>query len=149
MASLTETVSSILPDLKPYEDLYKHFHSHPELSFQEHETAARIHEHLKSLGINGERELHQGVGGTGVVAVVKNGPGQIVLLRADIDALPVEEKTGLEYKSTKRVTNRDGEEKPAMHVISYPNPFYIKSCPDVAMRSIANLLAETNVLTQV
>lgn len=77
------------------EDFYRDLHAHPELSHQEHRTAGRVAERLRGLGC----EVHEGVGGTGVVAVLDNGPGPRVLLRADMDALPVQEATGLPYAS--------------------------------------------------
>ncbi|MCR8670949.1 amidohydrolase [Agrococcus sp. HG114] len=74
--------------------LYEHFHRHPELSLQEHATAERIEQELTELGLAPRR-----VGGTGVVAVLENGTGPTVLARADTDALPVTEATGLPYAS--------------------------------------------------
>lgn len=76
-------------------DLYRHFHQHPELSLQEHRTAERIEAELGGLGLESLR-----IGGTGVVTVLENGPGPTVLARADIDALPVTEDTGLDYASS-------------------------------------------------
>lgn len=114
MASrISEIVASHRPDLSPYQDLYKHFHAHPELSFQETETAAKIHSELSKLG---SFELFPGIGRTGLAAVFSNGPGKIVLLRADIDALPVPEKTGLAYASGKKMLDLEGVEKSVMHV---------------------------------
>jgi hippurate hydrolase len=78
------------------EDVYRDLHSHPELSFQEHRTAAVVADRLAMAGF----ELTTGVGGTGVVGVLRNGEGPTVLLRADMDALPVKEDTGLPYAST-------------------------------------------------
>lgn len=75
-------------------ELYKHFHRHPELSLEETATAQRIEEELKTLGAEPQR-----IGETGVVAVIENGDGPVVLARADIDALPVTEATGLDYAS--------------------------------------------------
>lgn len=75
-------------------ELYQHFHRHPELSLQEHQTAERIERELSELGLEPLR-----IGGTGVVAVLENGEGATVLARADIDALPVAEDTGLDYAS--------------------------------------------------
>ena len=75
-------------------ELYQHFHRHPELSLQEHQTAERIERELSELGLESLR-----IGGTGVVAVLENGEGATVLARADIDALPVAEDTGLDYAS--------------------------------------------------
>jgi amidohydrolase len=94
----------------------KHFHAHPELSYQEKETAARIISHLETLNAY---EIHAGIGGHGIAAVLKNGSGKTILLRADIDGLPVEEKTGVEYASKKRMKDLDGAEKPTMHACGH------------------------------
>lgn len=75
--------------------LYKHLHQNPELSFEEKATAARVASEVKKLGF----EVTTGVGRTGVVAVMKNGPGPVVMIRTDMDALPVQEDTGLPYAS--------------------------------------------------
>src|ERR1041384_7907135 len=74
-------------------ELYKHLHANPELSFHEEKTAARIAEELKRAGC----EVATGVGGFGVVGVMKNGAGPTVLVRTELDALPVPEQTGLPY----------------------------------------------------
>lgn len=106
------------PDLTKYEALYKHFHSHPELSLQERETASTIASHLESLKAG--YELSTSIGGYGLVGVLKNGLGPTVLLRADMDALPVLELTGLPYAS--KVTMKDeadGVEKPVMHACGH------------------------------
>ena len=114
--SLSSLLASI-PDLSPYEALYRHFHSHPELSLQEHETAATIAAHLRDLKAY---EVHTNIGGTGLVGVLKNGPGKTVLLRADMDALPVDEQTGLEYASKVTVKDEsDGLTKPVMHACGH------------------------------
>lgn len=86
-------------------ELYRHFHAHPELSFFETETAARFAKELKALGI----EVTEEVGKTGVVGVLKNGEGKTVMLRTDLDALPVTEKTGLAYASQVKVKSEAGE----------------------------------------
>ena len=78
------------------EDLYRDLHSHPELSHQEHRTAGKAADRLTTAGF----EVISGVGGTGVVGVLRNGDGPSVLLRADMDALPLTEDTGLAYTST-------------------------------------------------
>lgn len=83
--------------MTPLAELYRHLHAHPELSFSEHETAALIAKRVRELGY----EVTEGVGRTGVVALLRNGPGPTVLLRADMDALPVTEETGLPYASTR------------------------------------------------
>lgn len=86
-------------------DVYRDFHQHPELSFQENRTAGMAASKLKELGF----EVQEGIGRTGVVGVLKNGDGKTVLARADMDALPVKENTGLPYAST--VTAIDAEDK--------------------------------------
>jgi amidohydrolase len=86
-------------------ELYRHFHTHPELSFQEKETAARVAQELKAVGA----EVTERVGGTGVVGILKNGEGKTVLLRTDLDALPVTEQTGLAYASQVKVKSDAGE----------------------------------------
>jgi metal-dependent amidase/aminoacylase/carboxypeptidase family protein len=89
MASkITEIFSKFRPDLAPYEELYRHFHANPELSYQEEKTAEKISEWLQKF----EFKRHEKIGGHGLVAVLENGPGKTVLLRADMDALPVEKK---------------------------------------------------------
>ncbi|MBD0709473.1 MULTISPECIES: amidohydrolase [unclassified Streptomyces] len=101
-----------LPELRA---LYEDLHAHPELSFQEFRTAGVVAERLRAQGW----EVTEGVGRTGVVGVLANGPGPVVLLRADMDALPVEEKTGLPYASTARGTDRDGNDVPVMHACGH------------------------------
>src|SRR5690242_11344578 len=79
--------------------LYRHFHQHPELSLDEKEAAARLAKELEAAGA----KVTTGVGGHGVVAVVENGPGPTLLVRTDLDALPVTERTDLIYASKVRV----------------------------------------------
>lgn len=86
-------------------ELYRHFHTHPELSFQEMETASRVAKELKAAGA----EVTEKVGGTGVVGILKNGAGRTILLRTDLDALPVTEQTGLAYASKVKVKSDAGE----------------------------------------
>ncbi|KAF3040245.1 hypothetical protein E8E12_002367 [Didymella heteroderae] len=116
MPSISEIVEAHKPDLNAYEELYKWFHTHPELSFCEKETAAAIVKHLESFN---DFEIHPHIGGHGLAAVLKNGDGKTLLLRADIDALPVEEQTGLAYASTKRMSDIVGIEKPVMHACGH------------------------------
>jgi amidohydrolase len=85
--------------------LYRHFHAHPELSFQEHETAARVAKELRAAGI----DVTEGVAKTGVVGILKNGAGPTVLVRTDLDALPVTEQTGLAYASQVKAKTDSGE----------------------------------------
>jgi amidohydrolase len=97
------------------EDFYRDLHQHPELSHQERRTAAKVSERLGRIGY----QVHQGVGGTGVVAVLGNGQGPTVLLRADMDALPVREETGLAYASTVTATDASGHEVPVAHACGH------------------------------
>ncbi|RHZ45152.1 putative zinc metallopeptidase [Aspergillus thermomutatus] len=103
------------PDLHPFEETYRHMHRSPELSGQEEQTAATAASHLQSLGFG----VHDHIGGYGVAGVLRNGPGPTVLLRADMDALPVEEKTGLPYASTKTTKDGDGRTVPVMHACGH------------------------------
>lgn len=98
------------------DDLYIHFHRNPELSFVEHRTHDRIAEELTGLG---SVEVIPGIGETGLVGVLRNGAGPTVLMRADIDALPVQERTGLDYASAARGTSVDGETSPVMHACGH------------------------------
>ena len=118
MPSITDLISKHRPNLSSYEDLYKHFHSHPELSNQEKETAATIAEHLRSK-VSSDFDIRTNIGGHGIAALLFNGDGPTILLRADFDALPVEERTGLEYASKKRMVDADGIEKPVMHACGH------------------------------
>jgi amidohydrolase len=97
------------------EALYKDIHSHPELSMQEKRTAGLAADRLKAASL----EVTDGVGGTGVVGLLKNGDGPTVMLRADMDALPVKEATGLPYASTVTATDPDGNETPVMHACGH------------------------------
>ena len=96
-------------------DLFNHFHRNPELSMMEKETAARLATELRAAGF----DVTEGVGGTGIVAVMQNGPGPLVMMRADMDGLPVEEKTGLSYASTAKRIDWDGNEVYAMHACGH------------------------------
>jgi len=95
--------------------LYKHFHAHPELSGQEVRTAARVAEELAAAGC----EVTTGVGGHGVVGLLQNGTGPVLMLRADMDALPIREQTGLPYASRETVTGPDGLTIPVMHACGH------------------------------
>ena len=97
------------------EPLFRHFHANPELSHREVQTAARLATELRALGF----QVTEGVGGTGVVAVMRNGDGPTVLLRADMDGLPVKEATGLPYASTATQEDLDGIVKPVMHACGH------------------------------
>ncbi len=101
-------LGALLPAL---EETYKDIHAHPELSMQETRTAEIAERHLKALGF----DVTSGVGKTGVVGVLRNGDGPIVMLRADMDALPIQEATGLAYASKAVGTGPDGAEVPVAH----------------------------------
>ena len=118
-------------NLQDIVDLYRHFHAHPELSFQEEQTAARLAQELRTLGA----EVATGIGGHGVAAFIRNGEGPTVMLRSDLDALPVTEKTGLVYSSQVRVKNEKGVEVGVMHACGH----------DV---HIANLIAVARYLSE-
>ena len=92
-------------------DIYRDLHEHPELSYEEVRTAGIVAGQLTDLGFT----VRTGVGGTGVVGVLENGDGPTVVLRADMDALPVAEDTGLPYASTATVVSEDGARVPVMH----------------------------------
>jgi hippurate hydrolase len=95
--------------------LYKHLHSNPELSFHEENTANRVAEELRKTGA----EVTTGVGRLGVVAVLRNGQGPTALVRADLDALPVQEQTGLPYASTQSAVDDDGKTVRVMHACGH------------------------------
>jgi len=95
--------------------VYRDLHAHPELSFQETRTAGIAAESLQALGF----EVATEVGRTGVVGLLKRGEGPTVLVRADMDALPVEERTGLDYASTARGTDPDGNDVGVMHACGH------------------------------
>ncbi len=103
------------PDLDELAALYRDLHLHPELAFAEHRTAGIVAERLRGLGY----QVTTGVGGTGVVGVLANGDGPVVLLRADMDGLPVLEQTGLPYASTARAKDSDGTDVPVMHACGH------------------------------
>ena len=95
--------------------LFVHFHRNPELSFREHQTASKIADELRAVGV----EVTEGVGQTGVVGMIENGPGPLVLVRGDIDGLPVKEDSGLDYASQATQEDIDGIVKPVMHACGH------------------------------
>jgi len=101
--------------LEELEALYRDIHAHPELSMQEHRTGRAAAARLEQAGFDVTPE----VGGTGVVGLLANGEGPTVMLRADMDALPVEEATGLPYASTARAIGPSGDEVPVMHACGH------------------------------
>jgi hippurate hydrolase len=97
------------------ESLYKQLHTHPELSLQEVQTSARLVQELREIGF----EVTANVGGQGVVGVLKNGAGPTVLVRTDMDALPVVEQTGLPYASKVRARDKNGNDVGVMHACGH------------------------------
>ena len=95
--------------------LFKHFHANPELSFVETKTAARIARELRDAGF----DVTEGVGKTGLVAILNNGEGRLVMMRADMDGLPVKELTDLPYASHVTQANSEGQEFPVMHACGH------------------------------
>lgn len=95
--------------------LFQYFHANPELSMQEFKTSDRLAAELKAEGY----EVTRGIGGTGLVGRMRNGDGPVVMIRADMDGLPVQEKTGLEYASTARQVNLSGVDMPVMHACGH------------------------------
>src|ERR1043165_2411124 len=102
-ATLSDAIRADMPQLMT---LYRDLHANPELSMQEVRTPAKLAPEMRKLGF----EVTEHVGKTGVVAVMKNGPGPVLLIRADMDALPVKERTGLPFASKIRATTLDGGE---------------------------------------
>jgi hippurate hydrolase len=112
LAAMQERFKTEWPSL---DKLYRHLHAHPELSYQEEQTAARMATELKQLGF----DVTTGVGGHGVVGVLKNGTGPTVLVRTDMDALPVTERTELPYASKVRTRDKEGKEVGVMHACGH------------------------------
>jgi amidohydrolase len=113
---LSDILKASSLDLTPYEDLYKYFHANPELSLQEKSTSEKVTAHLDALNAY---EIHTHIGGYGLAGVLRNGSGKTILLRADMDALPVKELTGLPYASSVTMRDADGNEKPVMHACGH------------------------------
>ena len=111
--SLAQEVESIYQS--KLKDLFLYFHQNPELSTMEHQTSARLADELASLGFT----VHRGVGGTGIVALMENGEGPLVMFRADMDGLPVEERSGLSYASQAKQVDPNGDEVFVMHACGH------------------------------
>lgn len=115
----------------PYlETLFREFHAHPELAMQEQWTSDRLAAELEQLGY----ALTRNIGKTGLVAKLENGPGPVLMIRADMDGLPVEEKTGLPFASTRRQVNLEGVEMPVMHACGHD--MHVTSLIGVARRMV-------------
>ena len=111
-ADLRQAITRDMPELMT---LYRDLHAHPELSMQETRSAGLLAAEARRLGFT----VTERVGGTGVVAVLENGPGPVLLLRADMDALPLEEQTGLPFASRVRGTTREGLATAIMHACGH------------------------------
>ena len=107
--------SDLAADMPGLMELYRDLHANPELSFQEVETAKKLAKRMRDLGF----EVTEGVGRTGVVAVMENGAGPTVMLRADMDGLPVVEQTGLPFASTRTATPASGVTTGVMHACGH------------------------------
>src|SRR5262245_46786575 len=113
--NLARVKKALAAEYESLEKLYKHFHANPELSLEEVKTAARLARELRGAGFT----VTEKVGGTGVVAVFKNGKGPTVLVRTDMDALPIPEKTGLPYASKVTARDKTGREVGVMHACGH------------------------------
>ncbi|KAK2024157.1 amidohydrolase [Colletotrichum zoysiae] len=114
--SLRDLLGATPINVAKYEALYKHFHAHPELSNLEVQTAKTVAEQLSQLQAF---KITAGIGGHGLVGLMENGPGPTVLLRADMDALPIQEATGLPYASTVTMADLEGIIRPVMHACGH------------------------------
>jgi len=115
-AALRETVAGKIAASYPsLETLYKDLHAHPELSLMEERTAGIVARELRAAGY----DVTENIGGHGAVAMLQNGAGPVLLVRADIDALPLQEETGLPYASKVRVTDLSGREVSTMHACGH------------------------------
>lgn len=115
-SSLTDLLHAASINIEEYEALYKHFHAHPELSNLEAQTAKTIAGHLRRLQAF---QITTDIGGHGLVGVLRNGPGKTIMLRADMDGLPVLEATGLPYASTVTMPDVEGVMRPVMHACGH------------------------------
>lgn len=116
IAQPSDQISNYLDEIYPgLETMYLDLHQTPELSLQEENTARKMADNLKDLGF----EVQEEMGAHNLAAVYKNGPGPVVLIRTDMDALPVTEKTGLKYASTATGTNTAGDKVGVMHACGH------------------------------
>ena len=126
-----DSLGEAIADDYPYlESLFKHLHANPELSMQEFKTSDRLAKELQQLGFKVAREI----GKTGLAATLHNGDGPMLLIRADMDGLPVQEKTGLDYASTQRQVNLEGKDMPVMHACGHD--MHVTSLVGVARRMV-------------
>ncbi|MFM6830176.1 MAG: amidohydrolase [Novosphingobium sp.] len=137
---LRDTIARDLPGLM---EIYRDFHANPELSFQEVRSAAKLAAEAHKAGF----EVTERVGKTGVVAVMRNGPGPVVLIRADMDALPVVEQTGLPYASKVRGTSTAGVESGVMHACGHDT--HMTAWIEIARLMAANRKAWSGTLVMI
>ncbi|MBI1732303.1 MAG: amidohydrolase [Gammaproteobacteria bacterium] len=126
-STLAEAIAGDYPYL---ESLFKHLHAYPELSMQEFKTSDRLAAELQQLGFT----VTRGIGNTGLVATLRNGDGPALLIRADMDGLPVQEKTRLDYASSARQVNLEGVEMPVMHACGHD--MHVTTLVGVARRMV-------------
>jgi len=113
--SVEEIDDQIARNLEEHEGLYKHFHQYPELSFMEFKTSEKLSDELEKLGF----DVTRNVGGNGFVGLLQNGQGPVIMIRTDLDALPLEEKTGLPFASKVIMPDADGKEMPVMQACGH------------------------------
>ena len=114
-AAVNNIVAGVEREYPSLERLYHHLHSHPELSLQEEKTSARIAQELRAAGF----DVTENVGGYGVVGIMRNGEGPTVMVRTDMDALPIKEETGLPYASRVEAQNNQGRTVGVMHACGH------------------------------
>lgn len=107
----THLLKGLEDRLPAFDEIYRDLHRHPELSIQEYRTAGIVAQHLHDL----DYKVTEGIGKTGVVGILHNGAGPVVMLRGDMDALPIKEQTGVDYASEVFETASDGSKVPVMH----------------------------------
>jgi amidohydrolase len=105
----------IAMNLEEHEMIYRHFHQYPELSFMEFKTSEKLSDEMEKLGF----KVTRNVGGNGFVGLMQNGPGPVIMIRTDLDALPLEEKTGLPFASKVIMPDANGTEMPVMHACGH------------------------------
>ncbi|TDI85872.1 MAG: amidohydrolase, partial [Caldithrix sp.] len=113
--SIDDIQSRVDKDYSYLDKLYKHLHSNPEISLQEEKTAKKLTDELTKLGF----KVTQNVGGHGFVGILKNGGGPTIMIRTDLDGLPVEENTGLDYASKARTIDPEGNDVGVMHACGH------------------------------
>lgn len=130
-SALNSLIERYRPPLRHFEDVYRDIHMHPELGRQEKRTSEIAATHLREAGY----DVTPNIGGYGLTGVLKNGEGPTIMLRADMDALPIREQTGLAYASTVETVDTDGEKKPVMHACGH-------DAHVACMMGVATLLVE-------